>query len=156
MHANAYDRCIMLETHTPNLNSKPPTLVCARLLGYLLIHALVDKGRDSVADDILNCRCNEDLIELADFFITHLFRCCEYPLKLMHTRSRVIIHDLDISDFQSRPQKTVPQHHPTIRQTRNSKILRKCWDTYLQRVQKTTQRRNAWPVCHILSSGYGS
>jgi hypothetical protein len=51
--SNAYDVCLMFEVRALEQASdtgghKPSELVFARLLGYMLIHAPVDSGRDYI------------------------------------------------------------------------------------------------------------
>jgi len=72
----AYTTCQTMEAGFPLVNwSGPPTSVCARLLGYLTIHAPTVSGRTDVTNEI-NC-CNNDeekLHTLAQFYINHFLR----------------------------------------------------------------------------------
>jgi hypothetical protein len=77
----AYNRCLTLEAQADMHQSKPPSLVCARLLGYMLIHAPNDAGRRNVAKDIGSCIDDAKLLELAQLYFCHFVRLCEYLLQ---------------------------------------------------------------------------
>jgi hypothetical protein len=76
----AYATCKLLENSFPLLNQNfgPSTSVCARLLGYLIIHAPTPGGHINITNEINSC--NEDgekLHILAQFYINHFLRVCE-------------------------------------------------------------------------------
>ena len=75
----AYATCVALETDFPLANySGPPTPVCARLLGYLIIHAPTQRGHVSITNEINSCNGNKmRLHELALFYVNHFLRFCE-------------------------------------------------------------------------------
>ena len=75
----AYTTCLTLEASFPLVNwSGPPTVVCARLLGYLIVHAPTIHGRTDVANEINSCNNDEEKLHvLAQFYINHFLRVCE-------------------------------------------------------------------------------
>jgi hypothetical protein len=77
--SQAYTTCLTLEAGFPQVNwSGPPTVVCARLLGYLIIHAPTVSGRTDVANEINSCNNDEEKLHmLAQFYINHFLRVCE-------------------------------------------------------------------------------
>ncbi|KAJ8597921.1 hypothetical protein M405DRAFT_779056 [Rhizopogon salebrosus TDB-379] len=77
--SNAYDVCLVFESRASEASDtrghKPSELVCARLLGYMLIHAPVDTGRDYLAKAILSCTDDDDgLKRLGKFYFDHFIR----------------------------------------------------------------------------------
>ncbi|KAJ8588954.1 hypothetical protein M405DRAFT_792280 [Rhizopogon salebrosus TDB-379] len=77
--SNAYDVCLVIEGRASEASDtrghKPSELVCARLLGYMLIHAPVDTGRDYLAKAILSCTDDDDgLKRLGKFYFDHFIR----------------------------------------------------------------------------------
>jgi hypothetical protein len=77
----AYNRCLTLEAQADMHQSKPPPLICARLLGYMLIHAPNNTGRHNVASDVGDCMDDAKLLELAQLYFFHFVRLCEYLLQ---------------------------------------------------------------------------
>ena len=75
----AYTSCLTLEAGFPLVNwSGPPTAVCARLLGYLIIYAPTFSGRTDVTNEINSCKNDEEKLHmLAHFYINHFLRVCE-------------------------------------------------------------------------------
>lgn len=75
----AYATCLTLEAGFPLVNwSGPPTSVCARLLGYLMIYSPTAAGRTIVTNEINSCDNDEEkLHKLAQFYINHFLRACE-------------------------------------------------------------------------------
>jgi hypothetical protein len=84
--SNAYDVCLMIEGRASEASDtrghKPSELVCARLLGYMLIHAPVDTGRDYLAKVILSCTDDDGLKRLGKFYFDHFIRLCAYSLPM--------------------------------------------------------------------------
>jgi hypothetical protein len=85
--SNAYDVCLMFEVRALEQASdigghKPSELVCARLLGYMLIHAPVDTGRDYLAKEIISCTDDDGLKRLGKFYFDHFIRFCAYSLPM--------------------------------------------------------------------------
>jgi hypothetical protein len=60
------------------LRSQATTLVSARLLGYMVIHAPSRSGRDNITQEITSCGDVGKLDDLAKYYIDHLLHCCEY------------------------------------------------------------------------------
>ncbi|KAJ8597922.1 hypothetical protein M405DRAFT_779057 [Rhizopogon salebrosus TDB-379] len=84
--SNAYDVCLVFESRASEASDtgghKPSELVCARLLGYMLIHAPVDTGRDHLAKEILSCTGDDGLKQLGKFYFDHFIRLCAYSLPM--------------------------------------------------------------------------
>ncbi|TFY67340.1 hypothetical protein EVG20_g3981 [Dentipellis fragilis] len=79
---HAYDLCLNLESHASNNTSLPHVghlapVVCARLLGRMLLEAPTDEGRMNMASEINRTKDEVSLQELADIYKNHLLRCCE-------------------------------------------------------------------------------
>ncbi|KAA1472924.1 hypothetical protein DENSPDRAFT_839317 [Dentipellis sp. KUC8613] len=78
----AYSQCLVLESKVlddpaaviPQKGSLPP-LVCARLLGQLLLEAPIADGRTNVASEIVRCKDDDELQQLANLYKNHLLRC---------------------------------------------------------------------------------
>lgn len=78
----AYTRCHDFEARSLPIDGEwsgtgRSPLVCARLLGWLLIEARV---RDRLVQDIISCRDDAELKELADILDDHLVRLCEFAV----------------------------------------------------------------------------
>jgi hypothetical protein len=76
----ALQKCLDLEslasTDSYLQNSKPSGLVAARLLGYLILHVQNATGRAKVADQVVAALDNENLVEVAQFYINHFIKAC--------------------------------------------------------------------------------
>lgn len=57
-----------------------PPCLAARVLGYALLFAPCDSGRNRLTDEILDCNDGDDLAleNLADLYIYGLIRVCAY------------------------------------------------------------------------------
>ncbi|KDQ54715.1 hypothetical protein JAAARDRAFT_402182 [Jaapia argillacea MUCL 33604] len=75
---DAYDVCLRFEhscaSSTP-VRSGTPGLVCARMLGYMILFAPVDSGRNYVSAEVNGCENEEALGRLADIYISFFARC---------------------------------------------------------------------------------
>ncbi|KIY49502.1 hypothetical protein FISHEDRAFT_41664 [Fistulina hepatica ATCC 64428] len=79
---SAYNLCLDLESKVldnlaivPQVGQLTP-LVCARLLGRMLLEAPTDEGRKNVAAEIVRCNGDDVLLqELANLYKDHLLRC---------------------------------------------------------------------------------
>jgi len=72
--------CISFEKRVARPTYQPPApapLVCARLLGYMMVHAPIASGRENIANEILACINDTALANLAKFYINHFLRCCK-------------------------------------------------------------------------------
>ena len=67
----AYATCERMEVGFPLPNwSGPPTIACARLLGYMIVHSPTDDGRTNITNEINSCNSNElALHKLAKFYV---------------------------------------------------------------------------------------
>ncbi|KAG1843882.1 hypothetical protein F4604DRAFT_1596562 [Suillus subluteus] len=73
----AYNRCVALQDQAHIMKLDPPprlsTLICAHILGYMLVYAPSDAGRCNITKDIGKCADDEKLLQLAqliyDYFI---------------------------------------------------------------------------------------
>lgn len=74
-----YATCLALEAGIELSNwSGPPTPVCARLLGYMIIHSPTNEGRSNIVTEINSCLDDDvKLHELAKFYVWHYLRCCK-------------------------------------------------------------------------------
>jgi hypothetical protein len=100
----AYDICLGFERRASNLRQPLPQLVCARILGYMLIHTPVVTGRDYLAQEIVDCADDDALWKLGQFYDNHFIRPCEYLLRLLHS-------DPDILSMQSNLRRVRHHHH---------------------------------------------
>lgn len=75
----AYTSCILLESSFLLVNwSGPLTLVSARLLGYLIIHAPTHSGHTYIMNEINSCNDNQEKLQtLAQFYINNFLHVCE-------------------------------------------------------------------------------
>jgi hypothetical protein len=53
-------------------------LVCAQLLGYMVLHAPSPSGRNNIAQEIVSCGNDVKFCHLAKYYVDHFLRCCEY------------------------------------------------------------------------------
>jgi hypothetical protein len=69
-------RCLDLETHHSTVKKvgKPMVLICARFLGYMLIEAPVDAGREGFASEVARCIDDEALQAQAELYKNHFLR----------------------------------------------------------------------------------
>ncbi|KAL1943932.1 hypothetical protein VTO73DRAFT_3750 [Trametes versicolor] len=58
----------------PSICSDSRPLVCARLLGRLLLEAPTEDGRNNVASEIVQCRDDSELFRLANLYKDHFIR----------------------------------------------------------------------------------
>ena len=79
---NAYAKCVAYESNTlAGLHPVPPgvsPLVCARLLGYMILYAPTDIGRENISNEVMSCPNEEYLADMAKLYIQIFLRCCEY------------------------------------------------------------------------------
>jgi hypothetical protein len=86
---SGYNICLQFEKDVYSKSSKftskfddlkftPPALVCARILGYLIIHAPSVAGRYLVANEVISCNYDvERLAALGRMYYLHYIRVCE-------------------------------------------------------------------------------
>ena len=110
----AYINCLGLEdrhaavTKSGNLT----VLICARFLGYMLVEAPSDAGRDNIASEIIRCANDEALQTLAELYKNHFIRCCES--KHRFTCAFLCLPDTTFPLVLSTKGRTpVPTHHPS-------------------------------------------
>jgi hypothetical protein len=82
MHT-AYSTCLALQAQAPHLQvpwaATPTPLVCARLLGYMIIHSPTAQGRTNICNEINSCNGDRDLFHnLAKFYVDRYLRSCKY------------------------------------------------------------------------------
>ncbi|KAJ8584280.1 hypothetical protein M405DRAFT_747326 [Rhizopogon salebrosus TDB-379] len=97
-----YKICLEFESKaisTPLPSSDPSCLVCARFLGYMILEAPTDHGRDNISRQIIDCVDEDEQVELMKFCIGHLVRF----------RTRVENHTSSPSEYISRPSLTDEQ-----------------------------------------------
>lgn len=75
----AYESCLDLERRHSQV--KPcgtlQVLVCARFLGYMLLEAPTNAGREDFASEILRCMGDDELQKLAEAYKDHFLRVCK-------------------------------------------------------------------------------
>ncbi|KAF8167096.1 hypothetical protein B0H34DRAFT_812323 [Crassisporium funariophilum] len=73
---SAYNKCLDLETRYEQVKKSflLQVLVCARFLGYMLLRAPTDGGREDFAWEIWRCSGDETMQELAQLYSDHLLR----------------------------------------------------------------------------------
>jgi hypothetical protein len=82
----AYATCLVFQTHAPHLHvpwaATPTPLVCARLLGYMIIHSPTPQGCANICTEINSCGGDRDkFYNLAKFYVDrYLGRSCKYQL----------------------------------------------------------------------------
>jgi hypothetical protein len=79
----AYNRCLDLEKRHVEVprHGRLDVLICARMLGYLLLEAPTEEGRMDFASEVVSC-CNDgykELQSLAELYKDHLLRVCKSP-----------------------------------------------------------------------------
>ena len=77
----AYTICLDFESRASDSTSRLSPLVCARILGYMLIHAPVESGRIWLSEQIIKCENDGALKQLGEFFCDHFIRVCKYLMK---------------------------------------------------------------------------
>ncbi|KAF8964874.1 hypothetical protein BDZ97DRAFT_1904240 [Flammula alnicola] len=75
LHA-AYKRCVILQnSHLEVVQcGRLSVLICARLLGYMILEAPIDEGRTEFVSEIVRCVNDVDLQKLAEVYKNHLLR----------------------------------------------------------------------------------
>lgn len=78
LHA-AYKRCVILQnSHSEVVQcGRLSVLICARLLGYMILEAPTDEGRTEFVSEIVRCVNDVDLQKLAEVYKNHLLRLCK-------------------------------------------------------------------------------
>src|ERR1700734_3631795 len=78
---NAYATCLAYEASSiAGLHPVPSgvsSLVCARLLGYMILHAPTDVGRGNISNEVMSCPNEKHLADMAKLYIQIFLRCCE-------------------------------------------------------------------------------
>ena len=84
-HSDAYVSCVNMEAYAlglPPQDRGPSVLVCARFLGYMILHAPPGQGRNNISTEIASCNNNfTRLCEVACKYIDHFVRWCECVVK---------------------------------------------------------------------------
>ncbi|KAF8895162.1 hypothetical protein BD779DRAFT_1668499 [Infundibulicybe gibba] len=116
----AYHRCLDLEDrHTSvKMSGKLTVLICARFLGFMLVEAPVDAGREDFASEVVRCTDDEALQALANLYKNHLIRC------FLHNKGRTPIPTLHPSgpssdattDEDIPPLRATPTNHSEAKQ----------------------------------------
>jgi len=78
---DAYATCVAYEARAiAGLHPVPSgvtSLVCARLLGYMMLCAPTDTGRENISNEVKSCANTEQLADMAKLYIKTFLRCCE-------------------------------------------------------------------------------
>ncbi|KAJ3501682.1 hypothetical protein NLJ89_g9227 [Agrocybe chaxingu] len=80
----AFSKCLDLERRREQAqqDGRLSALICARLLGYLLLEAPVETGRDKIALKIMQCVDDASLQVLREMYKDHLIRCCQHQSEM--------------------------------------------------------------------------
>ncbi|KAJ3515777.1 hypothetical protein NLJ89_g1537 [Agrocybe chaxingu] len=108
MHT-AYSTCLAFQAQAPQLQvplaANPTPLVCARLLGYMILHSPTSQGRANICNEIRSCNGNRDMFhDMAKFYVDRYLR------SFRSTKGRTPVH----SDHPSR-QASFDEMQGTIR-----------------------------------------
>ena len=107
----AYATFITLENNFPLVNwLGPPTIVCARLLGYLIIHTPSAGGHTCITNEINSCNNDKQKLHLlAQFYINNFLSICEqlitYPEFINQIVRQNKSHTPHHSGHVSRPEQ---------------------------------------------------
>ncbi|PPQ69947.1 hypothetical protein CVT25_001991 [Psilocybe cyanescens] len=75
---SAYTKCLDLETRhnqvAKSADVRLEVLICARFLGYMLLEAPTDNGREDFAWEVFRCTTDIELQQLAQIYNDHLLR----------------------------------------------------------------------------------
>src|SRR5882762_9454118 len=78
---SAYATCVEYEARAlAGLHPVPSgvsSLVCARLLGYMVLHAPTHIGCENISNEVTSCANTEQLADMAKLYIQTFLRCCE-------------------------------------------------------------------------------
>lgn len=73
---DAYTQCLQIQPFNTDIIDK--NLVYARILGYLILEAPADEGRDYICNEILTCKNNKSkLHDFAELFMLTVNSICE-------------------------------------------------------------------------------
>ncbi|KZP05196.1 hypothetical protein FIBSPDRAFT_843242 [Athelia psychrophila] len=76
---NAYATCLTYEMEaiagSHHATSGPQSVVLARVLGYMIIHAPTALGRTNVSNAVTSSATTEGLVDLAKLYMTNFIRC---------------------------------------------------------------------------------
>ncbi len=79
---SAYNRCLDLEYRYEKVlkHGRLDVLVCARMLGYMIIESPTEEGRTEIASEIMRYtrRGDKGLQTLAETYLNHFIRICEF------------------------------------------------------------------------------
>ncbi|KAH6892759.1 hypothetical protein BKA70DRAFT_1162059 [Coprinopsis sp. MPI-PUGE-AT-0042] len=123
---DAYNACLTLEQRADP--ARPVEIIHARLLGYLLIYAFDDEGRDVTSIDILRCAGEKgELNELARRYRSHLLGL----FRQRRPRTPPIPYQGNPSyqhedDFLSAPAEAQPTNHLTAKRAAMERDGFKC------------------------------
>ena len=109
----AYDRCLDLETRHMEVpkHGRLDVLVCARMLGYMLLEAPTEEGRMDFASEVVRCGHDGDkaLQSLAELYKDHLFRVCKSPTYMCASLSL----SSNIPVYSRKGRTPTSSHHPS-------------------------------------------
>ena len=114
LHA-AYKRCVILQNSHSEVGQRGrlSVLICARLLGYMILEAPTDEGRTEFVSEIVRCVDDMDLQKLAEVYKNHLLRLCKL---LSSWLCPLLTINLSPQFAESRaiPQRLVAIHRPPL------------------------------------------
>jgi len=114
LHA-AYKRCVVLQNNHLEVVQcgHLSVLICARLLGYMILEAPTDEGRTEFVSEIVRCVNDVDLQKLAEVYKNHLLRLCKLLSSLL---CPLLTMNVSPQFAESRviPQRLVAIHRPPL------------------------------------------
>ena len=142
--SDAYIACLSMEGYAFGITSPargPSTLLCARLLGYMLLHAPTQIGHNNIANEVSDCRNFVELGQVACKYIDDFLRCCECVVMVFYIVVLIGLHALASQSgllrvLLPRQAITLPGHRLTTSKThlgtsrrrrRRTTVLRKSW-----------------------------
>jgi len=108
----AYGRCATLQNRHSQVVpcGHLSVLICARILGYMILEAPTDEGRTELATEIVRCVGDEDLQKLAEIYKNHLLRVCK---PLFRWLSHPLTKDVSLSVLGNKGRTPTPTRHPS-------------------------------------------
>lgn len=85
---SAYATCLAYENAAVGMVAPDhwTDIIAARVLGYLVIHAPIDSGRDNICREINDCHHNHQKLNLlATLYRDCFVRCCEFLCHQKHS-----------------------------------------------------------------------
>jgi len=121
--SDAYKACLNMERYGKGFPACGPSApICARLLGYMLLHAPTEIGHNNIANEVFDCHNFGELCQVACKYINNFLRCCECVVKVFYVMVLIGLHALGFQSGLPRvllPRQAIilPGHHLTMSRT---------------------------------------